>query len=572
MKSFKFIMFMPIVILLIRCSGPLDKKYNDIDFLTTINEFQHKDLITENEKFRLKQYVKLDYNISYRLYDKSYNDILKDSDLALIAISSYTEQGEYLTAKRLLESSKNLFSKEDWEYYVESVLLEEDILNFVSITKDKPQLTTDSRDAGDLLQRMLASSKNSWSIGTEQEGYLSNSSNTLTISIIVSVIFTIETSVRASMFGFSKTNRSTEYEVKETVVSNLKPGESRSFNVLGSTEQGNIQNSGGSISIRTISKIKDVKVELYKITPLFNIHSSKTDEEIKFDRLFTKYDEKGMMIYCNRYGESVIKQQFQKAYYFNEDEVAIVKQNGQYGIIDKKGDFIINPRFEDALGFSEGLAAAKQNGKWGYINKEGNWVIKPQFDRVYIFNEGLAEAEQNGKWGFIDKIGNFVIKPRFEQTWAFSEGLAVAKQDGKWGFSHKIGNFVIKPRFEYSWGFSESLAATRQNGKWGYINKEGDWIIKPQFGRVYNFNEGLAAVIQNGKYGYINKEGNWVIKPQFEDASGFTNSCAVVKQDGKWGCISKQGDWIVKPQFNNKKSLFYFYASLEKKRSLFVGN
>jgi len=111
--------------------------------------------------------------------------------------------------------------------------------------------------------------------------------------------------------------------------------------------------------------------------------------------------------------KSVIKQQFQKAYYFNEDEVAIVKQNGQYGIIDKKGDFIINPRFEDALGFSEGLAAAKQNGKWGYINKEGNWVIKPQFEDASGFTNSCAVVKQDGKWGCISKQGDWIVKPQF---------------------------------------------------------------------------------------------------------------------------------------------------------------
>jgi hypothetical protein len=40
--------------------------------------------------------------------------------------------------------------------------------------------------------------------------------------------------------------------------------------------------------------------------------------------------------------------------------------------------------------FSEGLAPVKSSGKWGYVDKHGSFVIQPKFDFAGCFSEGLA--------------------------------------------------------------------------------------------------------------------------------------------------------------------------------------
>ena len=68
-------------------------------------------------------------------------------------------------------------------------------------------------------------------------------------------------------------------------------------------------------------------------------------------------------------------------------------------------EYVIQPQFDDAEDFSEGLALVKNayEVKWGYINREGQFVIKPQFDDARSFSKGLARVKMNGKWGYINK-------------------------------------------------------------------------------------------------------------------------------------------------------------------------
>ena len=87
-----------------------------------------------------------------------------------------------------------------------------------------------------------------------------------------------------------------------------------------------------------------------------------------------------------------------------------IEQNGRWGYINRTGQVVILPQFEEAAAFSEGLAAVEANGKWGFVDENGKLVIEPQFSGAYEFSEGLARVQVGGdkyglygKWGFIDQ-------------------------------------------------------------------------------------------------------------------------------------------------------------------------
>src|SRR5258706_6137309 len=118
---------------------------------------------------------------------------------------------------------------------------------------------------------------------------------------------------------------------------------------------------------------------------------------------------------------------------------------------DQSARIVINPQFDEADSFSEGLAAIRVGAKYGYIDKQGTIVIKPQFDFAGLFSEGLAGAGIGSKVGYIDKQGTFIITPSFAiaNLFSFSEGLAAVRigevLTGKWGYIGKQGMILVKP-------------------------------------------------------------------------------------------------------------------------------
>jgi hypothetical protein len=60
------------------------------------------------------------------------------------------------------------------------------------------------------------------------------------------------------------------------------------------------------------------------------------------------------------------------------------------------------------------LAKVTDNGKVGYVDKKGNIVIEIKFEDASSFKEDKAWVKVGGKYGIIDKTGDFLIKPKYE--------------------------------------------------------------------------------------------------------------------------------------------------------------
>lgn len=126
-----------------------------------------------------------------------------------------------------------------------------------------------------------------------------------------------------------------------------------------------------------------------------------------------------------------------------------------------------------------------RKGKYGYRDKVGEFVIQPQFDYAGEFSEGLAVVGlgkfPNTKWGYINRLGNFVIPAQFESAHDFSDGMAAVSFSGKLGYINRAGKLVVPPKFDEAQKFSGGRARVRiiQEG-YGYINKQGEIIVPLQ--------------------------------------------------------------------------------------------
>lgn len=208
-----------------------------------------------------------------------------------------------------------------------------------------------------------------------------------------------------------------------------------------------------------------------------------------------------------------------------------VRQDGQWGYMDRTGVVVVSPRFDDAFGFSDGLALVRQDDRYGYIDRAGQLAIAPRFEDAWHFTDGRAPAKMDGQWGLIDAEGTMVetfddssgafagtpnlrVDPRVlvdrEDTTGTPRRVRV---DGQYGYRGADGAMTVEPRFDEAWYFVQGRARVLQDGQWGYIDPSGTFVVEPRFDRAWDFADGLALVQQGESYGYIDTSGAFVWAP-----------------------------------------------------------
>ena len=249
-----------------------------------------------------------------------------------------------------------------------------------------------------------------------------------------------------------------------------------------------------------------------------------------------------------------------------------VEIDGKAGFIDKFGKIVIQPVYDKAYPFSEGLAAVHVEEKWGYIDSSGNFAIAPQFITATPFSEGRARVQivnYSDPFGYIDMQGKIVIKPQYDCAESFRAGIAkVGKATWYSQLNARIadvgvecvdsyidihGNPVSAPKpGYYASQPTGTLFPYSEGDQFGYVDAKGSVVIAAQFLHAEEFSEGLAVVCDGEmRYGYIHENGEFAIPPRFARGNAFAGGLAGVQfENGLWGFINRDGETVIPGKYS----------------------
>lgn len=204
-------------------------------------------------------------------------------------------------------------------------------------------------------------------------------------------------------------------------------------------------------------------------------------------------------------GEELIPIQFEEANDFYCGLAAVTKEDCDepchYYYINKKGDTAFAATFNYAGDFVEGRAVvgigncSEDSCKYGVIDKRGKFIVPPIYEEVDDVSEGFYAAAIDEKYGFLDRKGRIAIEFKYNDALGFKEGVAAVKTDSGWTFIDTNGIQLTDKYFKKTSSFSSALCAVTENDStWGYISHEFKWVIAPTFAEAGDFENGFAIV------------------------------------------------------------------------------
>ncbi|MDH0093240.1 WG repeat-containing protein [Achromobacter mucicolens] len=188
-----------------------------------------------------------------------------------------------------------------------------------------------------------------------------------------------------------------------------------------------------------------------------------------------------------------------------------------WGYLDKSGAMAIDPAFESAKPFQNGLAPVSLGRGWGYIDTRGRWVIEPRFAQATGFNANGTAIVRDGEHDvLIDRKGKIVKTfPLGVHSTGFQSGQTLAPIDVP--TSPRLFNTATRKALKLphdvhalaaplaggSGLFPASSLVRRHESWWGLLHPEKGWTVTPLVLRA------VAPPVQSGDVLAVKRERYW---------------------------------------------------------------
>lgn len=273
----------------------------------------------------------------------------------------------------------------------------------------------------------------------------------------------------------------------------------------------------------------------------------------------------------------------------------ILRQEGNYGVIDKNGDIVINPEYTNIV------IPNPEKAVFICYNDENTKVLNQNQEQIYteysniqpirlkniasdlMYEKNVLTYEQDEKIGLMNLEGEDIAKPVYEsiEGLPYKEGELLVKQEGKYGVINNKGNELVKAEYDQiavdnytteDAGYKNAgyivSNITEDGYRYGYIDVNGNVILTPEYNeisRIVDIKDNTNVYLitaQNGQYGMF-KNNEQVIKNEYQSiAYNSENGTLTLEKTKRFGVATIDGNIIIPIEFTQIDSTgMYIYAT-----------
>ncbi len=269
-------------------------------------------------------------------------------------------------------------------------------------------------------------------------------------------------------------------------------------------------------------------------------------------------------------------------HYWTEEEL--------WGVIDKNGNEIIPCKYDEIRWFIDDYnniiedyyqvhTGGWENGKWAILDRNGNFITEPIFeDYSYDYFDGLMTYREKATWddvpiGIYDlKENKILFEPQFDDVTFLDDGNILVEFFDK-DLGHKVekiidhkGKDVFKSDYTSIYPWWNPVVAVKEGENstiYNIIDEKGNILESKEFDEkvsvfnsAVNFETKTYIYSDNDKRGLKNFDGKILIPAKYEyfEQSRCNDNFyyfEVKKDSNQQGLMMSNGTVIIKPDYDN---------------------
>lgn len=276
----------------------------------------------------------------------------------------------------------------------------------------------------------------------------------------------------------------------------------------------------------------------------------------------------------------------------------LLKQSNSFGVIDKKGNIIIESKYDEIKipNPEKAIFICTKDGEIKVLNEKKEETLT-QFEKVdaiklknvsgdLVYEKSVLKYQEKEKYGLINFEGKKITNAIYDEieNLPYKEGELLIKKNGKTGIINIKGGKIIDCEYDqiqidkyYSEGNKYKNAGyiiinkTEEGYRYGYISYKGELIEEVQYNELSRITEiedienEYLIVAKNGQYG-IKKSGKKILESEYQSINfDEKNKVYVIEKSKKYGISDINGRIIVPLEYNQIDiNGIYIYAENEQ--------
>lgn len=289
-----------------------------------------------------------------------------------------------------------------------------------------------------------------------------------------------------------------------------------------------------------------------------------------------------------------------------------VYSNGKWGVINSKGDIIIEPTYDEmitipdptkeificqknvdlnnktftskaiddkqntlftsydevevlqnvlsdgSIYYQTNTLKVKKGDLYGLINFKGKELLPCEYTSIEplqnVKNSFITVKDKLK--GLVDDSGNIIIENKYADiqslTDKYEDGYVVKNDSSKYGLINYNKKQILECKYsDISHVTGSNIYIVKEDDKIEAVNNKGEVILTDSFDKVESIENSDLVIKKDNKFGLIDSTGKELIAPEYQDLKYAFDDNYIAKKDDKYGIISK--DATEKVQFKYDK-------------------